>query len=214
MSIISELYQIDSIQSVFKETFSSNKRKWEMVQNESETAEINEGNYWMKNKSMSDWNYYKTKSSLKQNQDFILESDIELVEKEDAYGHFGLVWGFDEKLENLNRFTISADGRRALIMHFEKDHNRVFHRFHIRNTSKYHINKKIRFSLIKLGDYFHFLINKEKIYCAHVSLFCKTGNFIGFYIEPALSIKSDYIELKKMKTKKLMVANGIQQLVS
>jgi hypothetical protein len=214
MSIISELYQIDSVQSLFKETFVNNKRKWEVVENESETSEIRDGNYWMKNKTISDWNYYKTKSIVKQNQDFILETDIELVEKEDAYGHFGLVWGFDDKVENLNRFTLSADGKRALIMHFEKDHNRVFHRFHIRNTSKYPINKKIRFSLIKLGDYFHFLINKEKIYCAHVSVFSKNGNCMGFYIEPGLSIKSDYFELKKMKTKELLVANGIQQLVS
>ncbi|MEY4702706.1 MAG: hypothetical protein RIR96_603 [Bacteroidota bacterium] len=213
MPIISELFQIESIQSILKEEFKNNTRKWEQVSSESEDATIRDGYYWIKNKTKSRWNYYKTKTKLNQKQDFMIESDFELVEKDDAYGHFGLVWGFDESREFVNRFTVSANGTRTLIMHFEKDHKRTFHRFHTRNAGKINLNQKIRLSIIKIGSYYHFLVNKKKIYIAHESMFCYNGPFIGYYIEPGLFVKSDYLEVKKMKTKPLLVKNGLDQIL-
>ena len=84
---------------------------------------IKDGHYRIENTSKSSWKYYKTKSHLKKGDDFIIETAIELEKKVDAFGHFGLVWGFDEERKYLNQFTLSADGKRALIMHFEKNHH-------------------------------------------------------------------------------------------
>ena len=214
MHIITELYQVNSCQSVLQENFSNNKRKWEITDIPSEKSEIKDGYYHMNNKSETRWNYYKTKTVLKQDQDFVLEALIEIENKEDSCGHFGLVWGFDEDHQFLNRFTLSADGRRALIMHFEKDHKRVFHRFQNRKLPKFHINKPIRFSIIKMGNYFHFLINEITVYMAHESMFAAEGNYVGYYIEPGLSIKSNYIEVKKIKARPMKVATGFNQLIS
>lgn len=206
------MYQIDSIQSVLREEFKDNKRKWEETENDSERAEIKDGYYWFKNKTLSRWNYYKTKTKLKEKQDFVVEINLELVEKADAFGHFGLIWGFDNARDYLNRFTISANGQRSLIMHFEKDHKKTIHRFHMRNEQKINMNKPVRLSLVRIGSYFHFFINKKKIYCAHQSLFCNAGPYIGFYIEPGLFVKSNFMEVKRMTTKQLLFSNEMHGL--
>ena len=128
--------------------------------------------------------------------------------------HFGLVWGFDKNFEYLNRFTLSADGKRAIIMNFEKNHNHIIHRFHKRKLPKINMNEPVQFSIIKLNGNFYFLINKYIVYIAHESLFVNSGNYAGYYIEPRLSIKSNFFEVKKIKSKALEVTTGLQQLIS
>jgi hypothetical protein len=213
MYIITDLYQIESSKTLLLENFTNNKRKWEEVEIESEKAYIKDGYYWMENTSKSRWNYYKTKSHLKKGDDFIIETKIELKDNEDVFGHFGLVWGFDKERKYLNRFTLSADGKRALIMHFEKNHYIDFHRFQTRKLPKIDMKKTIRFSIIKLGNYFHFLINKQNVYIAHESTFCADGFYVGYYIEPHLSIKSNFFEVKKLKAYKLDAEIGMKQLM-
>lgn len=214
MHIITELYEVNSCQPVLQENFSNNKRKWEITDITSEKSEIKDGYYHMKNKSETKWNYYKIKTGLKQDQDFIFEAAIQLENKEDSWGHFGVVWGFDHDHQFLNRFTLSADGRRALIMHFEKDHKKIYHRFQNRKLSTFNIKKPVHFCIIKMGDYFHFLINEITVYMAHESVFAAEGNYVGYYIEPGLSIKSNYIEVKKIKARPMKVATGFNQLIN
>jgi hypothetical protein len=213
MQIITDSYQLESGQSLVLENFTNNKRKWEETNIESEKAFIKDDYYWMENTSKSRWNYYKTKSHLKKGDDFVIETIIELEKKEDAFGHFGLVWGFDEERKYLNRFTLSADGKRALIMHFEKNHYVDFHRFQTRKLPKIDIKKSVRFSIIKLEDYFYFFINKVKVYTVHESVFCANGFFVGYYIEPELSMKSDFFEVKKIKAKRLEAKEGMKLLM-
>ena len=214
MQIITDLYQIESSQTLVLEIFTNNKRKWEETNIESEKAFIKDGYYWMENTSKSRWNYYKTKSHLKKGDDFIIETAIELENKEDAFGHFGLVWGFAEERKYLNRFTLSADGKRALIMHFEKNHHVDFHRFQTRKLPKIDMNKSVRFSIIKLEDYFYFFINKVKVYTVHESVFCAKGFFVGYYIEPELAMKSDFLEVRKLKGKKVQMEDGWQRIMN
>jgi hypothetical protein len=213
MNIITDLYQLESTESLVLENFTNNKRKWEEVNIETERAFIKDGYYRMENTSKSRWNYYKTKSHLKKGDDFIIEASIELDKKEDIFNHFGLVWGFDEERKYLNRFTLSADGKRALIMHFEKNHHVDFHRFQTRKLPKIDMSKSVRFSIIKLEDYFYFFINKVKVYTVHESVFCTKGFFVGYYIEPELAMKSDFFEVKKIKAKAIKVENGLQSLM-
>ena len=51
MHIIPEVYRIERSVSVVKEDFSNNKRKWELVDSETETAFMAKGRYTMINKS-------------------------------------------------------------------------------------------------------------------------------------------------------------------
>ena len=75
------------------------------------------------------------------------------------------------------------------------------------------MNKSVRFSIIKLEDYFYFFINKVKVYTVHESVFFDKGFFVGYYIEPELSMKSDFFEVKKIKAKEVEVENGLQLLM-
>jgi hypothetical protein len=212
MHIITELFHVERCQTKLKSDFSTNKQHWEKVDNEFEEAKIDKGYYWMKNKSSQQWHYFKTKSPVYHFDNFVFDTSIELLSKNEQ-GHFGLVWGFDEDRKFLNRFTLSADGKRALFMHFEKDHHKIFHRFQNRKLPKFDLNKPIHFSIIKLGEYFHFLINAQKVYVAHESVFCANGFFVGYYIEPQLAIKSNFFGVKKIKAKALEVENGLELLL-
>ena len=213
MHIITELFSIDQCQSVLKEDFKNNKRKWEVVNIDSEKSEIKDGFYWMENKKSSRWNYYKIKSTVKKDQNFIIDTYIELISKNE-YGHFGVVWGFDKKISYLNKFTVSADGERVLVMTFEKDYRKISHRFQTRDLHKIDFKKPVRFSIVKLGSYFHFLLNGHVVYMAHVSQFVSIGNYFGYYIEPSLSIKSSSIEIKKLKSRQMPALTGLNQLLS
>jgi hypothetical protein len=213
MQISTGQYEIESSETILSESFTNNKRKWEIVDIETERAEVRDGYYWMHNTTKSRWNYYKTKAPLKKHDDFIIEANIEIEKKEEASGHVGLVWGFDKERKYLNRFTLSADGKRALVMHFEKDHHRIIHRFQNRNLPKINLQEPIRFTIVKLGEYFHFFINTHKIYQAHETLFCANGFFMGYYIEPGLSMKSNLFEVRKMKGRDLDVTRGFSQLM-
>lgn len=214
MYVISSLYRVSKCKSILKEDFKNNKRGWEEVEKETETAWIENGAYYMKNTTLTRWNFYKMKTALKKDQDFILEAYIQPKNQEGRYGHFGLLWGFDEQHEYLNRFTLSADGKRSVVAHFEKDHRRIVHRFQNRKLPKIDRKQPIRFSIIRMGDYVHFFINKKVVYSAHESLFAKNGNYIGYYIEPGMEISTNYIELKKIIADEMEVTTGMQQLMS
>jgi hypothetical protein len=214
MHIITELFEIESCRSVLREDFTSNKRKWEIVNSTTECAEIKDGYYCMQNKSCKHWKYYKTKSQLQVNSDFIIETNLQIDPSEEAYGHFGLVWGFDKEREYLNRFTLSADGKRAIIMHFEKDHKKIFHRFQSRKLPSINSSNPVHLAIIKMGAYFHFSINRVNVYTAHESLFANHSPLIGYYVEPGLFVKSNYLEVKKINVRPLEVVTGLQQLMS
>jgi len=114
----------------------------------------------------------------------------------------------------LNRFTISADGKRAVIMQFEKDYKRVYHRFQTRNIPKLNFKNPVRLTVIKLGEYLYFLINKINVYMAHESQFINDGPYVGYYIEPELSIRSKYIEITKIKASPIEALTGFNQLIN
>ncbi len=214
MFIITNLYQVNSWKSLMREEFKNNHRDWEEVEKDTETAVIRDGHYFMKNSSPSNWNFYKMKTALKKNQDFIIEANVQLENHEDCFGHVGIVWGFDENNEYLNRFTLSADGKRVLVMHFEKDHRRICHRFQNRQLPKINRKEPVRFSIIRMGDYFYFFINKIAVYTAHESMFAEYGSYVGYYIEPGLKMKSNYMEVKKISADTMDVTTGMQQLMN
>ena len=76
------------------------------------------------------------------------------------------------------------------------------------------MNKSVRFSIIKLEDYFYFFINKVKVYTVHESVFCAKGFFVGYYIEPELAMKSDFLEVRKLKGKKVQMEDGWQRIMN
>ena len=198
-------------ESLFKDEFANNLKNWEIVKNDDECAFIKDGYYWMENTSKSRWMYYKTKLPLKQKEDYLIDTEIEILSKV-AYGHVGLVWGFDKEREILNRFTVSADGERLLIMHFQKNHHRVFHRYHsweLKGSS----SKKIRLSIARIDGYFYFMVNGKTVYTAHTSQFADNGNYFGYYLEPGVMMRSKYIEAKRLITQPSEAVDSVGKLL-
>jgi hypothetical protein len=185
-------------ETVLKENFTNPISNWEQVKNTAEQAFIKDGHYWMENKDTDRWKYYKHILPLKLEADCMIDTHIELMSTTDS-GHYGLVWGFDDAREILNRFTVSADGKRFYIMQFQKDHHRVFHRFHTLLPNG--IKDMVRLTIIKAQEYFYFLVNGILLYTCHQKQFACMGNNFGYYVEPGIFIRSNYIAVKRLLTK-------------
>jgi hypothetical protein len=209
---MTQVFRIDKSYSLLRENFTGNKRKWENIDNKNETAFIDNGGYFMENKSISNWHYYKVKTPMKSKDEFIIETEIELLSKE-QFGHFGLMWGFDKEDHVINKFTISADGERALMMQFEKDHKKIYYRIQCKDFKKTNTNAPVNFSIIKLGGYYYFCINNELVNIVNEIHFVCSGSYVGFYVEPGIAIKSNWLEIKKLTARKIKSISGLELLL-
>ncbi|MEI8053449.1 MAG: hypothetical protein WCH52_06845 [Bacteroidota bacterium] len=212
MHIMTQLYRINNFYPVLKENFTSNKRRWEITDADTENTYINEGHYFMQNKSIENWKYYKIKTLLKSKDNFVIDTTIELIDY-DVPGHFGLVWGFNKDVNLLNKFTISVDAERSLMMFFDKNYRTIYSRYQCKKLPKINIKKPIRFSIIKLGVSYYFLVNNTIISIIHESQFIHDGPYLGYYIEPGLKIKSKYLTVKRINAMEMDVVSGLNMLL-
>ena len=196
MIITPQSFRIKEKKIVFNKVFVPGQSSWEIVDNETERTFIKNNHYYMENFTNSSWNFYKNRMPKETGECWMIETQIEFLGK-DRYGQCGIVWGFDESNEMLNRFTISADGKRGVVMQFQKDHVRVPHRFPIHFSTPFDL-ALIDLSIIKMNRYFYFLINKELIYICEQSHFAESGNYFGYYIEPDLFVRSPYMIVSKL----------------
>lgn len=212
MELILQQCDLLNSESLFMDDFDNNLKGWEVTRNMEEQAFMKDSYYWMENTDKSNWKYYKMKMPLKRKDDFIIDTKIEILSK-DEYGHVGLVWGFNKDREVLNRFSVSADGERFVVMHFQKDHHQVYHRFHYREPNPVKTDV-VRLSIVKISGYFYFLLNSKLVYTCHATHFADYGPYCGFYVEPGILIRSPYIEVKRLITKPSEANCFINQLLS
>jgi len=210
MIITPQQFIVSKTVPITKETFDSNCNTWEIVDIPEEKSYIKDNYYWMHNKAESSWKYYKINTTLTQDDSWLMYAEIELLNKNE-FGHFGLVWGFDQHRERLNRFTVSADRERSLILHFEKDHRHIFHR-HQYCLHSVKQSAKIRMMIVKGNDFFYFYINDSLIYIAAHTHFAHLGQYSGFYIEPGLFIRSGRFDIYRLQIEKTQ-NNGFSELI-
>jgi hypothetical protein len=196
MTITPQSYRILENKMVFNKVFVPGQAAWEIVDSDSERTFVKNNHYYMENLTETQWNFYKNKMPDNIGENWLIETQIEVLSK-DQYGHFGIVWGFDERRECLNRFTVSADGERGLVAHFQKDHHRIFHRFQKKFSSD-QTYFPVDFALLKLDNYFYFLLNKQLMYICEQSHLGDYGNYFGYYIEPGLFIRSSYMNINRL----------------
>jgi len=196
LTITPQTFNLLEEKVVYDSLFVPEQSSWEIVDNESEKTYIENNHYYIENLTQSRWNYYKHKMPDHTGDNWVITSNIEILSK-DQFSQFGLVWGFNEKKEYLNRFAISADGNRAVVMCFQKDHNRVFHRFQ-KTFTKHKNENTFELTICKLNNYFYFLLNRELIYICEKSHFAERGPYFGYYIEPGLKIRSSSISVNKL----------------
>lgn len=190
-----QCFDIIHRKTVADERFQPGTTAWEITQCPEEQSFIDNGYYWMENSSDNDWMYYKYKLPLKRRDDWLLHTQLELLRSE-SYGHYGLVWGFDADIEQLNRFTVSADGERCLVMHFQKDHRVVYHRYQKRFATP--LKGTVELSILKISNYYYFLVNKTMIYLCEASAFAAAGPYAGYYLEPGLFVRSPFFKAERL----------------
>lgn len=196
MIITPQTFQLAENKMVFNKVFVPGQSAWEMVDTDSERTFIKNNHYYMENLTESRWNYYKNKMPANIGENWMIETSIELLSR-DQYGHFGIVWGFDEEREHLNRFTVSADGERGVVMHFQKDHHRVYHRYQ-KNFSDLSTSYPVNLAVLKLDNYFYFLVERQLMYICEQSHMANYGNGFGYYIEPGLFVRSSYMTVNRL----------------
>jgi hypothetical protein len=196
MIITPQTFQLAENKMVFNKVFVPGQSAWEMVDTDSERTFIKNNHYYMENLTEGRWNYYKNKMPANIGENWMIETSIELLSR-DQYGHFGIVWGFDEEREHLNRFTVSADGERGVVMHFQKDHHRVYHRYQ-KNFSDLSTSYPVNLAVLKLDNYFYFLVERQLMYICEQSHMANYGNGFGYYIEPGLFVRSSYMTVNRL----------------
>jgi hypothetical protein len=149
---------------------------------------------------------------LKSKDEFTIETEIQLLSK-DQFGHFGLIWGFDKEDSVMNKFTISADGERALMMQYEMNHKKINYRIQCKNFNKINTINPVKISIIKLGGFYYFCINNELINIVNENHFVFTGSYLGFYLEPGIAIKNNRLEIKKLTARKMKSVSGLEMLL-
>jgi len=196
MTITPQTFQLSQNKMVFDKIFVPEQTAWEVVDKDSERAFIRNNHYYMENLSDNRWNIYHNKIPSNIGENWMIETSMEVL-SQDQHGHFGIVWGFDEEREILNRFTVSADGERGLVMHFQKDHHRVFHRYQ-KIFPDLPISYPIHLAVLKLDNYFYFLANRQLMYICEQSHLADYGNGFGYYIEPGLFIRSSFMSVNQL----------------
>lgn len=182
---------------LFEDSFIDNRHHWQLENRETEFAQFQEGNFVMENLSRSQWQFHRILLQDDLPKHFQIDATIEL-DKSSSIGHFGLVWGFGEMFSRLNRFTISANFKRAVLMHFERNHHPVIHRFQSREIPLIKHDEKIRFRTIQTHGYCFFYLQEQFIYVVHADHLADADKSIGFYLEPHLKIRANSLSVKEL----------------
>ena len=183
------------------DNFGQRQEGWETVESDTEEAFFRMGRYIMENKTDSRWNYYHKALPDNLADNFIIKAEIEVVENHKGYGQYGLVWGFDEESDYLNKFVVSTGEHVSFVVSsFERNHNVYKHRFSELFFNYNTSGKKQFFSILKLDGYYYFFLNKydRPNYVVHASHMPMFGDRFGFYIEPGLKMVCESITVKNL----------------
>lgn len=185
--------------TIFEDHFDNNIAGWEIIEDEDEKSFIKDGHYFMENKTQSRWMFYHKGLPKDMPRNYVINTEIEMLEH-GAYGQFGLVWGFTKPHHFLNRFVVSTDSPRFTIKTFEKNHHRVMHRFSGVHDQQQSDTHKYFLSVMLLDDYYYFFLQhySRPVYICHRSYLSKEGNRFGFYVEPGITIRADYIKVQRI----------------
>lgn len=200
---------------IFEDDFSNNVAGWETIEDEDEKAYVQKGHYFMENSSAYRWMFYHKELQKQFPRNFIINTEIELLQFND-YGQFGLIWGFTKPHHILNRFAVSADDERFTVSRFEKDHQRIFHRYSGSYEKTEMSGNKFFLSLMLLNDYYYFFLHEygRPVYICHRSHLHAEGNRFGFYVEPGIIIRAKNIKVQRLITRNNFDGNAWMPLGS
>lgn len=180
---LSVIFQQKAIAAI---NFTKDPKGWELINSNGACASIDHDGYHLLNSTEKSWQFYHLPFQIGRGDNFLVSCSF-VPEKE---GKFGLVWGFNEEADTLNRFTVSLSSAYFKIAHFSRKNFIAIHQF--RGKHKQIIKEKglNNLHILKLDDHYFFYINDETkpVYQCPSMHFPILGNRVGFYLEPGAVI--------------------------
>lgn len=177
--------QFESSLYIIKDDFLDNRNGWQLVDSDKETALITPNGYMLVNKDLEHWHHFSLYPELASLKNLHIKCQLE-IDADSGLGQIGLIWGFDKNLNRLNRFCMSSAGKGCSVMHFERNHRPVFHRFYDPFVSIGTLASTAVLEIREANGYWFFRVNKQLVYIGHEIHFATKGSGVGFYLDPGV----------------------------
>lgn len=174
-------------QVIIHDDFTDNRNGWQLTDAETESAILTSDGYLLENKDNTRWHHFSIFPDITTLKNILIKCKLE-IDIESVPGQAGLLWGFDKNKSQLNRFCLSAAGKGCSVMHFEKNHRPVFHRFYDPFVD-IGLSRSVVMEIREANGYWFFRINKKLVYIAHEIHFASKGCGIGFYLDPGVKVR-------------------------
>lgn len=197
--------QFESSLYIIKDDFLDNRNGWQLVDSDKETAMITPNGYKLVNKDIERWHHFSLYPELVSLKNLHIKCQLE-IDADSGLGQIGLIWGFDKNLNRLNRFCMSTAGKGCSVMHFERNHRPVFHRFYD-PFMDIDLSKPIVMEIREANDYWFFRINKKLVYIGHQTHFAAKGGGVGFYLDPGVVARIKGLRVSKRPISKAFSSN-------
>ena len=173
---------------------------WQLTQTNHADARLQASGYKLENKTDNHWQYYHLPFPLSKNENFLISCKFSILEA-NKNSQFGIVWGFDEAAEQLNRFTISLNSAYFKLAHFNRKNFIAIHQFrgkHKRCIEQQGINE---LHMLNINGHYFFYINDESnpVYQCSALQFPLQGNRVGFFIEPSMQVSVKRLFISKLE---------------
>jgi len=191
---------------IIVDDFIDNRNGWEIVDSDKETAQLTPEGYLLNNKDSDRWHHFSLYTGLSSLKDVAIKCKLE-IDEASAVGQIGLIWGFDKNFSRLNRFCMSATGKGCSVMHFERNHRPVFHRFYDPFVDLGLLSRTAVLEIRETNGYWFFRVNKQLVYIAHEVHFAAKGAGIGFYLDPGVIVRVKKLRVTRHPISKVFSSN-------
>jgi len=191
---------------IINDNFIDNRYGWEIVDSSKETAALTPDGYEIENKDKDRWHHFSLFPEIDSLKGIVIKCKLE-VDVNSGLGQVGLIWGFDKSMSRLNRFCVSAEGKGSSVIHFEKNHRPVFHRFYDPFVDSGLFFRPAILEIREVNGYWFFRVNKQLVYIAHEVHFANKGVGFGFYVDPGVKVRVKKLRVYKRLASKVFSSN-------
>lgn len=197
MLIFTHLFKIKKQYAIIKNDAIKITKKWSFKNCNAETILFKDDALHIKNNTTIENTYLQINTGLNFKDDFLIDSIFE-IENKNTPGFFGIIWGIDKKVEPSNRFSLSTNKKEDFFITChsgEKAERNKTRQHNIRQPKKKMEN---RLTIIKLGDFYYFMINKKIVNIMICSNFTIDSPLAGVYVAPGINLKVKLFVVKKI----------------
>lgn len=190
---------------IFTEDFLNNKNNWEVDADAKESSFIQNGKYYIKVFDDSNWHWFTKEINLNFDQDYLIETtiNIEKITNDDSY--FGLLWGTKD-VNNMLQFVIYPKENHYSGMFIEDgSYYRLFPTFNANSNNLI----KFKITILKARKKIYYLINDNPV--GKSESYALFGNNVGFVVSPKTEISADYITVNEISLDNQIIKNIISK---